>query len=267
MKRAIYLSILGVITAICVVIGIVRCIGHYAYGKWGGNYGEVVTLDPQSLEAFEKMDFDMDLLSVNIEEGDDYTISYTASEKLVPEYRVENGTLYVEQKGDWKTDFRGGSSRMSVTITVPRDALLENIDMNADVGDIKIKDIQTQQFTCEADVGNVDVKRAKLGTTDISADVGNVDIRETELADTQIEASVGNVDMKGVTLQNTDISADLGNVKVDVNGNKKEYALDLEAEMGNIKVDGNRYHSRVQTEGKNQLRVNGSMGNVSVDFN
>lgn len=268
MKRAIYLSILGVITAICIVFGIVRSIGRFADGIWKNDPGNMVTLEPQSLDAFEKMDFDTEVLSVDITEGEGYAISYTAKEKLVPEYRVENGTLYVKQEK--VKGFKDGvGSKMHVVITVPKGICLKNIDICANVGDVKIEDIQTEQFSCDADVGNIEIRNSSLGEAEITADVGNIDIKKTKLQDTEMEADVGDINLEDVELQNTQITADVGKVKMDVNGNRQDYSLDLEAEFGDIEVDGKRYSSHVKEDSNEgyQIAVTGSMGDIRVNFN
>ena len=143
---------------------------------------------------------------------------------------------------------------MHVVITVPKGICLKNIDICANVGDVKIEDIQTEQFSCDADVGNIEIRNSSLGEAEITADVGNIDIKKN---------------LEDVELQNTQITADVGNVKMDVNGNRQDYSLDLEAEFGDIEVDGKRYSSHVKEDSNEgyQIAVTGSMGDIRVNFN
>lgn len=269
MKRAVYLSILGVVTAVCIVIGIAGRIGRFSIGKTHDYYGKKVILEDEKLDEFQKIEFDTAVLSGNIVKGDDYTISYEASEKLVPDYYVENGTLYVKQKDDLKLkDHLGGNTKMKITITIPDGVCLENIEVGADVGDVNIEGIKTSQFTCDADVGDIDVKNAELGIVKFTADVGDINIDSAIMADASVEASVGNIDMKEVKVQNADITADVGDVAVKVIGNRDDYNLKLNAGLGDVKVDGEHSSSHIEnnTNGMYTFEVDGGVGNVRVDF-
>ena len=266
MKRAVYLSILGVITAVCIVIGIAGRVGRFTFGN---HYGDLVTLDNEKLDAFDKMDFDTSVLDVNIVNGTKYAISYQAQEKLVPKYYVEDGTLHIEQENIRNVDkMWNGNAKMHIEITVPKEAYLEEVDIQANVGDVKLDGTKTKQFTCDAQVGDVDIKNAELGETDIRADVGDIDICNSVLQDTYLDASVGDIEMREVTLQDTEISADVGDVQIDVAGNRADYNLDLEADLGDIRVDGKRSRSHIE-EGENglyDLTVCGDIGSIEVNF-
>lgn len=267
MKRAIYLSILGMITAACIVYGVIRNFRHFIFNRTGYDSGNTVTLEGEKLEAFEKMDFDVELLGITIQEGEDYTISYTTQERLIPEYRVENGTLYVKQKDTIGMNFNY-SGRMRVIVTVPQGVCLEDIKAESDVGDVNIEEVDTKNFTCEADVGDINAKHTCLGVTNITADVGDIDIQDAVLENANIYADVGDIDMRSVTLKDTEVRAEIGNIKIDMNGAKEDYDLELDTEDGDVSVDGKHHGSFIHNDndGKYQLNAFADMGEIWVNF-
>ena len=110
MKKNIYLTILTIVTVLCIIGG--TC--YHVIG-WGVSLAEHFvpffksqqeetstkqsSADNTKLDAFSNISVDVKVMDLTLTKGSDFSISYSASEKLVPEYDVDDGTLVLTQKG------------------------------------------------------------------------------------------------------------------------------------------------------------------------
>ena len=255
MKKAIYLSILAIVTAGCILWRVGGGIGSW-FHRGTVDAGETVTVDHETLDDFTELDMNVDVLDVTIQAGEDYSISYSAKEKYCPVYEVKNGKLVVTQSvrsTGWHTG-NNVSGPSEVTLTIPEDVLLKNVDIVSNVGNVNIDGIKTERFSAELDVGDMEISDAALGDGTVDADVGNVCLRTVDFG-------------------NLNVDADVGDVKISAVGNKESYRIGAVADVGSISIDGEKVKenpgagSDVQTgKGEYDLDVDADVGSIDLTF-
>ncbi|MDD6491594.1 MAG: DUF4097 family beta strand repeat-containing protein, partial [Firmicutes bacterium] len=183
MKKNIYLTILTIVTVLCIIGG--TCYHVIGWGvslakgitrNFSQNTTENVgklTKDTVNLDAFSNISADVKVMDLTLTKGSDFSISYSASEKLVPEYGVDDGTLVLSQKRLKSNSLMGlDSKKCSVTITVPE--YLQTVDINANVDDINVNQITAENLFLDANVGDIDVNACSFEKVVSNANVGDV---------------------------------------------------------------------------------------------
>lgn len=257
MKKNIYLTILTIVTVLCIIGG--TCYHVIGWGvslakgitrNFSQNTTENVgklTKDTVNLDAFSNITADVKVMDLTMTKGSDFSISYSASENLVPEYDVDDGTLVLTQKGLKSSSLMGmDSKKCSVTITVPED--LQTVDINANVGDINVNQITAENLFLNANVGDIDVNACSF---------------EKVVSD----ANVGDVDFENISFQNMEISNDVGDVSVSAKA-LSDYQMELTTDVGEVSVNDNNYRKSYNQSGDSncKLVIDNNTGDIEVEY-
>lgn len=238
MKKAVFLTILSVITVICVVVG---C-GIHIMGWWGGTFlsaGGRVSHEDSDIPAFTGISVDIEVGNLTVKPSRGYRISYECSKRLIPEYRVEDGVLIITSKAHkkWFWNFWPfGNTKSEITVTVPEDVYLDLFSVTADVGDVNIEDMKAQELTVETNVGDLDINGGTYNSININADVGDVDVRDSVFDRMEIYADVGDVDVTGV-------------------GDMEDYGIRMSTDIGDISVNGEKKRGEYVKEGNTDKKI------------
>jgi DUF4097 and DUF4098 domain-containing protein YvlB len=194
-------------------------------------------------------------MALTVLPGDSYTIRYSANEKLIPEFQVENGTLILTQNSP-HTTVSFGTQKCSVTITVPYSTALDSADISTDVGDITLKELELTSLSLTADVGDIDLAFCQFGDVTLTADVGDIDLDNSTFTSLSATADVG------------DVSVDLGEVSTDAASNLGNYAMQLSTDIGKVEVNNTDCRRNyVQTGNADyQMTIEVSTGNIKVNY-
>lgn len=257
MKKNTYIVIITLITIVCVIIGCFRFIfnvGMHFYDFYTNNTSEEYTSgadarNTEGLDAFTSIRVDVDVLDVTVVAGDSYSISYACDKDLVPTYEVKDGTLQVTQNGDDWSPLSFGNDDCEATITVPKDAAIETIDITSDVGDTEISGLTISDIIITADVGDVSLQNVTMKT-------GN------------IELDTGDAELDHCSFENLTVSSDVGDVDVDSTEDLSDYAMDLSTDVGDVEINGRNQGQDYSTSGNGskQLTVDNSTGDVEISY-
>lgn len=249
MKKTIFLIILGVVTIGCIIYGTVYHIGGGLKnlkrsgfivtddGKDGGFSfhfdfdDDEETNDEhnlnQKLQAFSKIKIDSAIMEIRIEEGKDFYISSNWNrEWLRPELSVNNGVLNVIQKSNRKN--KAGTNNCRITITVPADT--------------------------------------KLGDIDIDSNIGEIKLRKLEAEDVSINLNVGEISLRDVNFENVTIDNNVGEVSVDTDVSLDDYDISLSTDVGQVNYNGSSFKRSYNQNGsgKNRIKINTNVGEINV---
>lgn len=256
MKKNVYLTILAIVTVICVIAG--TC---YHVFSWGFSFmenaipffisderkesaGKLTDSGELNLDSFTSIYADVSVMDLDIVSGDQYSISYSANEKLIPEYEVQDSRLVIKQKKKklW------GNKKCSVTITVPEE--LKEVELDASVGDIDLKGISVSDLEIDASVGDVKIAGCTLKVATVDASTGDIGFSNTAFDTLEVDASVGNVDL--------DSAVDLS-----------VYSVILDTSVGNVSVNGQdykRHYSHNGSQSGKSLTVDCSVGDIELNY-
>ena len=241
MKKNTLLIILGLITILCIIFGSVKHIGGgiKALREWGiseyddwddsdKNDSESKSSFNQTLEAFSEIKMNTGIAEVKIEEGNQYQIECNFSKSwLKPSFSVKNGTLEISQQRK-KGPTLGGNHVCRITLKVPSGTKLDKININSNVGDLKLRDISAEKIDLNLNVGEVTVRRVDFTKLDVNNNVGEISIEPVDdIAnyDISIETDVGDVSVDGRSYKRNYASKGNGNKKIKAQTNVGEVRI------------------------------------------
>ncbi len=253
MGRKTYLTIIYVITGLCMVLGIclhvVRPVYNISFGIFEWLFDAVEpsgsASDEQELDAFENLSIDVDVSSITIERGTTYSASYSCNNIEAPALRVEDNTLIVTQK---KKSHRWGALTnqwCDITITIPADAEINIAEIESDVGEISLTDFSMNKSSLSSDVGAIEVTNCELGNSDIESDVG--------------EVTLGNC-----TFTNLEVYTDIGEIAVSTSQSLEDYTLQFTSGLGEVTVDGKQEGTKYNSgSGSSYVTLETDIGEIT----
>lgn len=254
--KKVYVVVISAVTVMCVVAGTMAHVGGwldggiFSFGGGSGKYQEYAEKQPE----FRSLKIEADVMSVTLQKGDGYHISYKASEKLIPKIELKGDTLVVTQPSKGFSFWNWGNKKCEMILTVPEGVQLADAEFNLDVGNLIISDLSADHMKVTADVGNVEMDSCRGNRLEAEADVGNIEIRSGEFVGAEIENDVGNVYYSAasdLSQYNIALATDIGKVTVDGNSYKKSFnqtasgdsggrRLTVETDTGNIEIATSR---------------------------
>lgn len=257
MKKNVLLIILGVATVFCIIFGTIRHTGRgfralrdsgfISIGDdWDWDYdcddeddeeeedvAEAKSVSKktinQTLESFSSIKMDITVMDLTIEEGPDFKLEcYFNKEYLRPSFSVKHNTLEVTQTKHRVYGINIGNNSCRMVITIPSGTDLNSIIINSNVGDIKLRDLVSEEIDLTVNVGELYVNKVAFDDISCKTNVGEVNIRQT--------------------------------------GNLNDYNINVTADVGEVSVDGRSYkhHYNSKVNSSKKIRVSTNVGEISI---
>ena len=228
MKKTILFVVLGIITVCCIIYGTSKHLGfgnpvtaHFDDGEKYERSGKREI--NEVLESFSEIKMRANIMSLTIEEGPEFRIDGSFSkESLRPQVSVKNGHLQISQHSPQR-GFVSGSQHCKVVITIPSGTHLSNIDINASVGDIRLRDLSANNIDIDLNVGEIDVRKVQFNSIECDNNVGEISIEPA-------------ADLSEYTMS---LSTDVGEVRVDGKSYRRSYNSRAADTSKKIKADTN----------------------------
>lgn len=252
MKKNIYLTVLMIVTVCCMVFGaLYHVAGVFDRGQSATEIDIATVDEPIDGEMVESIRADMDMGSLTVRTGDEFHVSYEGKEKYKPSVTVENGTLAIRQNvgGSISFGFNDNAGDSNLTIVLPKDAVLSNVEVELDFGALELDGVSVQNGTLRTDAGDLNVKNCVLGNMTIDMDTGDLDVQQCDFEMLDIRQDVGDVNISGMQdLEKADI--------------------DMRVSLGSLSVNGqDRGTEFVQRgDGGSVLRVTNDVGNIDLNY-
>lgn len=223
-KRNLYFLIIGIITVTCIIAGSVyhlNKISNYLKDNDEIEYSEEIELND-----FNNISIDGKVLKVVIKSGDSFNYEIDCTkERLIPSVSISKNILEIKQDNIGHIH---SNNNCKITITIPRDKILGDIDIDVNVGEIEISDISANDV-------------------DIENNVGEIKIKDVTFEKLEADSNVGEISLYGVNdLSNYNLSfnSNIGPIKVGNNKFKGSYTntvnslkeITLSTNVGNINV-------------------------------
>jgi hypothetical protein len=223
-----------------------------------------------------------------------YTIEGTYYEKY--EASVTSDSLTITLKSQSSIDFgwsgpilfgRGHSSPR-ITVYVPRDMTVSDLDLSLMSGDLRIENIKAQNIKLDGASGNITVRNLTVENT-FSSNVASGDlhldsvkarylkidgasgnIKAENLAverKTTLNLMSGDVFISGVLLGETSFDGASGNLTLEIDGRADDYSWNVNGISPELTVrDNSGDLGRSSTRGDNQISLDVMSGEVSIRF-
>jgi len=281
MNKKVYLVILTVITVFCIIFGTAFHFFGWISGDLLGNYissgqsdsnterneiGQGRISYSEKHDAFTAIRIDASVLEINIKTGDDYHVTYDSVSYLTPQIRTKDSVLIIEQPSVFKLNTN--NNQCELTITVPSDITLQNLDVQADVGNIHFTDIKSGKTALQADVGNIEADNCSFSYINAEADVGAIQFDGCVLEKGELSADVGAITLDDCTFTDLELSGDLGDITVRTPLDLSDYSMELSVEVGKLKVNGTTFKRSYNQRGSEMkhLEIENELGNVEVEY-
>lgn len=221
-----YLTILITVTVICVIAGSVshltrsmsalmtQLTGSFGNGKIVFSSGKAVSAEG-TLDSFDSIKINLSMGSLVVKEGNSYEYSYEFNEKLTPSLEVKNGNLIVKQSNVSVNVGNINNGKGELIITVPKGTKLDNIDVNASMGNVSVEGINAKKL-------------------DGSLSMGNLELSDSTVSDCELSLSMGNLEIKNVTADSIEAALSMGEINFDGTAEK----IKLVTSMGEVTVNG-----------------------------
>lgn len=195
-----------------------------------------------------------------------------------PELRIEGDTISLVQeiKGwsifrfDFINLFRYWSEDNKVTVYVPEDASVEEVNFKTSNGKILVNGALTVD-TLKLDTSNGTIEISDIKTVeraDIHTSNGRVACAGTFAGRTDIKTSNGKVVLSGVYRGTTRCKTSNGAIEAELNNPRKDYNISAETSNGSIRVDGNKISDDFSEDNHaaNDIDFDTSNGSVTLNF-
>ncbi len=240
MNKKRYLTILTIITVICILAGLYLHIFSHIFHLFGGpsaGNGNTIT-DSVDYDGFNSISIDTDVFNVDIRKGDRYNVSYECSEFERPVITNNNGELKITEKNSrhFFVNIGRGMKDNRLTVTIPESSNLSYASLNTDAGNFIVDGITVKKMNVKADAGNVNISDSSAGELEIETDAGNVAADNITSEQVTVNTDVGNVSISGkIGILNGD--SDVGNISLDYDEGS-DCRVTLTTDVGNITVNG-----------------------------
>lgn len=251
MKKNIYLTIITLITVICIIAGSLYHILGYGLSFLGnftgtrfGNPGPVES-NRISVDPFDTLSIDTGTMDVTIKTGDDYSVEYTCNEQLVPKIESDNNTLTISQEQHKWSNVKS----YELIVIVPEDATLSEVTVDTGVGDINISGLTIEDATFDTGVGDLKLKDCELNTCSVDSGTGDNTITDC-------------------SFNEMDIDSGIGDNKISSTKSLDGYSFDLDSGLGTIMINDDKLGSEytVNKKSSRHISVDSGTGNITIKY-
>ncbi|MCI8410503.1 MAG: DUF4097 domain-containing protein [Lachnospiraceae bacterium] len=242
MKKNIYMGVITFITICCIITGVLKG-GVLHFGS------KNVHSEEKNLEAYRKLFLEGDVMDIEFKEGEKYSIHYEYTDGLDPICSVNGDTLTIKQKKKRIRFFGIGNQTCKVTIEIPQGTVLEDMNMELDVGEVTLDSIHNKATTIFLDVGEIEIDNSILGDTKLDIDTGEINILKSEFGNMEAKTDIGDIEISSIK--------DLTN-----------YSFELKSGVGEVSVNdrehGRKYENDVQSDYK--MKASTDIGDIDIRY-
>ena len=223
------------------------------------------------LDAFTRLDVDVDMGSLVFQRGDSYGVElrWYANNGYRLDSSVKDGTLKVWSSHPDQRGMKNQKCNGYVVVTLPQDVGLEWMDVELDMGSFYVEDLIITEGSLDCSMGSITMLGVTAGSLDIDADMGSVEFLYGKVTEKlTAKASMGSVTLSGDLACDMDVDADMGSVEIYTDAGRDAYRYALDADMGSVELDGVVQKKESVHGGSGEHTLNGSagMGSISIWF-
>lgn len=178
---------------------------------------ESFSMKTKDLDRFTDIVLNADSMNVKLLTGDKFSITYPESTYNEVTSEVKNDKLTVTADSRHKITFLSFGTRQRqepITITVPKDALLNTVSYVIKLGDCEMKNLTCEELLIENDFGDIKIENLNGGTADIKAKNGDVVVSNSKVNVAGFDLNLGNCDINNLTGTAANLNLDSGNCKM-----------------------------------------------------
>lgn len=159
------------------------------------------------------------------------------------------------------------NERCDMTLTVPEEAVMKNMEIKVSMGNISVKGITASDCDALNSMGSCTFKKCSFDESTLSTSMGEIIVKDTELGEAEVDNDMGSIQIEGCTFQNLSADNTMGDTSINVNQNLDNFEIEMETGMGEVRVNGQNEGTKYRQSGDaGKLEVNASMGNIRLHY-
>ena len=176
-------------------------------------------------------------------------VEVSATERNYTHYEVNQSgeTLKITGKGSWNGISIGRHQSSEVTIYVPENMDLDNLELYVGAGDLEVEaPLTTDGLYVDTGVGDMEVSEELTVDGDARIDVGTGNITIYDLncsGSLDSSCGVGNLELLGTVRGDIAAKCGTGDMKINLKGDSSKYNYELSCGVGSLYVNGTEYSS------------------------
>ena len=257
----IYLSITIVLVLLGVARGFVGASKNDEFKDIVRDREEYHTEDiTRNYENIKSLEVNVEETELIIRNGDTFKIEGTN----IPD-RME-----IEQDGnklkvsDEEVSSSFSDENMVVTIYIPEDVKLDNIDLEINYVSADIQKLNTANLELDIYNNYCEIDEIIADNVEFKNEEGNLDIYDAEIGRLLFDSESGVEDVSLDITGNAEINLEYSYTDMNLIGTQEDYQINTKNQSGNIYIDGTTITSNSETLGSGNAKVN--LDNVHADI-
>lgn len=213
-------------------------------------------------EAISSVKLDIGAAELSVKSGDVFKVESNIEKLTV---RQSDGVLTIAEKKHPTLSYSG---RATVTVYLPREAVLDSFSLNAGAGTVDIESVSANDVSLDLGAGETSIGRLEaLRSAEINGGAGKVSISYGRLNALDADLGVGMIDAVAELSGKCCIKVGVGRAEFVLRGGKDAYCFEVKKGIGSITVDGAELSDgQMLGDGINLIRLDGGVGSITVKF-
>jgi len=242
-------------------------------GVSGGDYGREVFEGPITSLVFEAGACNVEVMTGD---ADYFILDYEGLKYGKLTHKSEDGELLIsyKQNNNWpaKMFVDNDIDEQKVTLTVPKNALLDSALFEFGAAEITMEEIAAKKMYLT--VGAGELKADRLTATELArftVGAGTFSADDVALTNAELECGVGEMNVSGIFDGDTKADCGVGAMELAVYGEQEQYRGDLncglgEIDFGTISIEGSGNKTYGTSSAERRMDIKCGIGEVDVRF-
>ena len=257
----IYLSITIVLVLLGVARGFVGASKNDEFKDIVRDREEYHTEDiTRNYENIKSLEVNVEETELIIRNGDSFRIEGTNIPDRM-EIEQDGDTLKVSDE-ELPSSF--SDENMVVTIYIPEDVKLDNIDLEINYVSADIQKLNTANLKLDIYNNYCEIDEIIADNMEFKNEEGNIDIYDAEIGRLLFDSESGVEDVSLDITGNAEINLEYSYTDMNLIGTQEDYQINTKNQSGNIYIDGTTITSNSETLGSGNAKIN--LDNVHADI-
>ena len=214
----------------------------------------------RNYENIKRLEVNVEETELIIRNGDTFRIEGTNIPDRM-EIEQDGDTLKVSDE-ELPSSF--SDENMVVTIYIPEDVKLDNIDLEINYVSADIQKLNTANLKLDIYNNYCEIDEIIADNMEFKNEEGNIDIYDAEIGRLLFDSESGVEDVSLDITGNAEINLEYSYTDMNLIGTQEDYQINTKNRSGNIYIDGETITSNAETLGSGSTKIN--LDNVNADI-
>ncbi len=214
----------------------------------------------RNYENIKRLEVNVEETELIIRNGDTFRIEGT---NIPDKMKIEqNGDTLKVSDEELPSSF--SDENMVVTIYIPEDVKLDNIDLEINYMSADIQKLNTRNLTLDIYNNYCEIDEIIADNMEFKNEEGNIDIYDAEIGRLLFDSESGVEDVSLDITGNAEMNLEYSYTDMNLIGTQEDYQISTKNRSGNIYIDGETITSNAETWGSGSTKIN--LDNVNADI-